>query len=434
MRCVRRWFVIGLLVLVGLAGAGCSRESSKTAGRLTIDGRAEVALASGELRTVDRARTLKSGEQVRMLDGAAQLSLGRGREIELRRDSVVRLAVGEALTGRPESRAELVGGDVLVVATGDAATVVAGDSTVQVTGAAKVAKDLAVVVSVYEGAAGVESAGRTVSVPALRQVTVPAPGLPSRPTPLAATASDPWDQRYLGDAIDLGSQLAARSRGLSAQLTSLPAPVAFFRQILPGLAGQPFDESLLTPGRPPGETLVGAAITLESTRGAFPERWASVFSFHDDGAPWGLVALDQNVSRVDLLRSVDAAIARVPGGGGQSVAGATGGATGGVAGGATGGVAAAPAGPSTTTGPAVPSTGGNTFTIPPAAGGASPPAPPPPSSPPGAPTTVPPPSASDPTPPLATPGPLNTGIPLLDDTVRALVEALTGLLGELGLT
>jgi len=424
MRPARRWFVVGLLVLVGLAGAGCNRQSSKTAGRLTVNGRAEVAVTSGEKVTVTRARTLKSGEQVRMVDGAAMLSLGGGRELELRKDSVVRLSVRAGATGQSESRGELVSGDVLVLASGDAATVVAGDSTVQVTGAAKVSKDLAVVAAVYQGAAGVESAGRSVSVPALRQVTVPAPGLPSRPTPLSFSASDSWDQRYLGDAIDLGNQLAARSKGFSAQLPSGTASVAFFRAILPGLGTQPFDESLLVPSRPPGETLVGSAITLEGTKGAFTERWASVFGFHDDGAPWGLVAADQGVSRTSLLAAIDAAIARVPG-----------------IGGAPSGEVAAPA-------PAPPPGATTPTTLPPPSPTPSTPftpSTPAPATPtPTTPTPTTPVSPTSPTSPLTgtptqtptttTTGPLNTGIPLLDDTVRAVVDALTGLLGELGLS
>lgn len=419
MRRTRRWFVIGLLVLVGLGGAGCNRQSTKAAGRLTISGRAELAVTSGETVTVTRSRTMKAGEQVRVLDGTATLGLGNGRALELRKDSVVRLAVSPGASGQSESRGQLVSGDVLVLASGDAATVVAGDSTVQVTGAAKVSKDLAVVVAVYQGAAGVESAGRPVSVPALRQVTVPAPGLPSRPTPLAFSASDSWDQRYLGDAMDLGNQLAARSKGFSAQLPAGTATVAFFRQLLPGLASQPFDESLLVAGRAPGETLVGAAITLEGTKGQFPERWAAVFGFHDDGAAWGLVAVDQGVSRGPLLSAVDAAIARVPGIGGQTVAGAP-------SGGGGGGVAA----------PALQSSTGATPTTVPArpasAGGQTAPAPTP-SPTPLVPSTPSPLATPTPTPtPTPAVGPLNTGIPLLDDTVRAVVEALTGLLRELG--
>jgi hypothetical protein len=428
---MKRWLALAVLLLVGLVSVSCSRPSAKTAGRLTVQGRAEVAATDGSLKQVTRSRTLKAGEQVRVLDGTAMLSLGSGRQLELRKGSVVRLAVQPSPSGQPESRGELVSGDALVVATGDAATLVAAENTIQVTGVARVSRDLAVVVGVYQGAAGVESAGRAVSVPALRQVTVPAPGLPSRATPITFSATDAWDQRYLGDAIDLGNQLASKSVGFSGQVGASPATDAgFFRQILPGLAGEPFDATLLTAARPPGETLVGAAITVLGTKGQFPDRWASVFSFHEElGAPWGLVALDQGVPRAPLLAEIDAAIGRVPGIGGATAPStpvaipgsvpvitapppapvSTGGAGGG--GGASGGVGA-PASTSATTVPPA-STGG--------AGGGGP------GTPAGSTGT-----AVVTAPPLAPRGPLNTGLPVVDDTVNAVVEALTGLLRELG--
>lgn len=421
---MRRWIVLTVLILVGLAGASCSRPSARTAGRLTVQGRAEVAATDGDLHQVNRSRTLKAGEQVRVLDGTAMLSLGSGRQVELRKGSVMRLAVQPSASGQPETRGELVSGDALVVSASDAATVVAAENTIQVTGAARISRDLAVVVGVYQGAAGVESAGRAVSVPALRQVTVPAPGLPSRATPIMFSATDSWDQKYLGDAMELGNQLASKSVGFSGQVgPSVATNADFFRQTLPGLAGQPFDASFMTATRPPGETLIGAAITVLGSKGQFPDRWASVFSFHEElGAPWGLVALDQGVARAALLAEIDAAIGRVPG-----IGGATAPAPASVpaplpvitvpapvsTGGAGGGGVAAPAPFSATTVPSTPASGGS------GGGGAGTPA--------GStgPTGV-------STPPLTPRGPLNTGLPVVDDTVNAVVEALTGLLKELG--
>jgi hypothetical protein len=424
---MRRWAVVFLLALVGFAGAGCSREPSRAAGRLQVEGgRAEVTEVDGGLATVTRSRTLRSGEQVKIIEGTGTLGLGGGRQLELRRGTVVRLAVQETSAGGTETRGELVTGDVLVVAPESSATVVAGDGTVQVSGAARISRGLAVVTAVYTGAAGLESAGRTVSVPALRQVTLPAPGLPSRATPLIFTAGDPWDQRYLGDAIDLSNQLVARSRGFSAQLAPGEAATPdFFRRILPDLASQPFDAALLDPPRPAGETLVGAAIALESTEGQFANRWASVFSFHDDGAPWGLVALDQGVDRGPLLARVDAAISRVPGlatqaappplappttaprpasSGSGAVAAPT------VPSGGGGTSSGTPAGTASGGGPGTATENGDDGTA------ASPPAT----------------NTTSPTLPHSDRGPVDLGIPLVDDTVNGVVETLSGLLRAIG--
>ena len=53
-----------------------------------------------------------------------------------------------------------------------------------------------------------------------------------------------------------------------------------------------------------------AAITVQGKNGSFGDRWRSVFGFHTQGARWGLVALDQHVTRAPLLSSVDDALGR----------------------------------------------------------------------------------------------------------------------------
>jgi hypothetical protein len=90
---MKRWLVLSVLVLVGMTSASCSRRPSQAVGRLNVTGRAQVDTADSGRRTVTRARTLRSGETVTLLDGSATLSLGSARQLELRKGSVVRLAV-----------------------------------------------------------------------------------------------------------------------------------------------------------------------------------------------------------------------------------------------------------------------------------------------------------------------------------------------------
>ena len=412
---MRRLPALAVFVGLVLAGAGACTDggSSRAAGRLSVDGRAEVTTVDGDRTVVTRNRTLHSGDQVRVLDGKGVLGLGNGRQLELRRNSVVRLGAGAATAnGAAVPRGELVSGDVLVTAATEPATVVVGSTEVTVTtGVARISRSLAVVTAVYEGAAGVATAGRSASVPALRQVTVPAPGLPSPALPLVYSPSDSWDQRYLGEAMDLSNQLVARSRGFSAQLaTGEGTTPGFYRQLLPALNNEPFDASLFESGRAPGETLVGAAITLAGAKDTFVSRWANVFAFHADGAPWGLVALDQKVGRSSALTIVDDAINRRAGPAEQAAPAATTATT-------------VPAGripvPVPTT--AVPSGSGGTGTTVPSTG----------------PTTVP---ATSPT--TAAPatgavpgserGPVDLGVPLVDDTLNDVIDLLGGLLGSLG--
>ena len=201
----------------------------------------------------------------------------------------------------PEVNPVLLGGDVLVTTGTGELALTAGAVGVVVRGAAKVSGGQSVVVSSYTGSADVTVAGQTITVPALRQLVVPAAGpLPPTPTPVAYHAGDAWDMRYLGDAIALGNELDARSQGFSAQVGPTDGRTAdFFRRLLDPLAAQPsFTDESLSVDRPPGETLVGAAIAVEGTMGSFDERWTEVFAFRDQGASWGLVALDQGVTRV----------------------------------------------------------------------------------------------------------------------------------------
>jgi hypothetical protein len=274
-----------------------------------------------------------------------------------------------------------------------------------VAGAAKISRGPVLVVSTYQGAVELRSGDQSMTVPALREATVGAGG--SLAGPLAALtydAEDLWDRRFLSDSIELGRELEARSKGFSAQLGADEGrTVEFLLQLLPALGNQPdFTPALFAPGRAPGESLVGAAIALEGTRGTFGERWAGVFGFRDAGAQWGLVALDQGVGRVPVLGAVDAAIGRGPRA-----------------------FETIPLpGPSTTPGEGVALPG-------PIGGGTGPGSTPttvarPPS------TQNPPVSVPTTAPPATTIGPLNTGIPALDAAVNALVETLTGLLRSLG--
>jgi hypothetical protein len=401
---LRRAAVVAVVVLASTGLVGCRSSSPRTAGRLTVDaGQAEVAAPGQEPREVTGARDLRVGDRVRVRQGTAHIRLAGGRTVELRLGADLELASGGG--GGAPAKPVLMAGDFLATS-GDVPFVLGSTAAdVTVTGASRISRGVSLLVASYQGSAVVSSGASSLKVPALRQAAVPAAGaFPARPSPLEASPTDPWDQRFLSDAIELGNQLNARSQGFSAQAAGADGrTAAYFRGLLPRLASEPaFDDSLVSPSRPPGETLVGASITLEGTRGTFAERWAAVFGFHDDGATWGLVALDQGVSRVPLLATLEGAIAHSP---------------------ATFAVGTPSSGPSS-----LPSPSGSASPAPPApvttttvprnrpAGSATT-------------TTTRPPSSTTTSVPLA---PLNTGNPVIDDTVNSLVNTLSGLLRSLG--
>lgn len=390
---MRRLLAVLALGAVAVA-AGCSSGGGDSTGRLTAEGQTEVAGAGGDWRPITGSVRLKSDDQARVVDGMAKITLGDDRQVSLRKGTHVKVT---KMAGVSAARPSLVAGDLLVEAPHGPLVVNAGDSDIEVSGVARISRGLTVVVGTYSGKSTVTSAGRQLVVPALHQANVPAVGLlPSRPSPLAYAAGDPWDERFLGDAIQLGDELAARSRGFTAQIRpGEEVNGGFYRQLIPALAEQPdFDSTFAVTGRTPGESLVGLAITAEGKNGLFNERLQRVLAFHDEGAAWGIVALDQGVTRVRILALVDQALGRGP-----TL------------------VAEEPVAPVSR------SVSGSSSQSSAASSGAQEPESSPVEA--SAPT-------SSPSPALPSAGPLRTGVPVLDGTVNSLVDVLSGLLGALG--
>jgi hypothetical protein len=406
--------VAGLLLALGLVG--CSESSDPpAAGRLAVEGRAEVTRPGEDRRDVTGSRDLETGDRVRVREGTAVIRLPDDRRLDLRvgTDVEVRAAGGRPANGMAANGMRvspaLMGGDLLVISDRGPMVVTVPGAEVAVHGDARISRGVALLVGTYEGTAQLSAEGSTLVVSALRQASLPPTGqFPTGSGPLEYSPMDAWDQRYLSDAIELGSQLDARSQGFTAQLgPGEGRSFNYFRDLFPRLAAEPgFTAPLVNASRSPGETLVGAAITLEGARGTFAERWAAVFGFRDQGAPWGLVALDQGVSRVPLIESIEAAIGRGPA---QFASGPPGTAPGSLARPSGGGPATTSAPPRTT--PTTrPPTGAQATTT----------------------TTRPPTTPSPTTPGTTIVGPLNTGSPAIDNAVNSLVDTLTGLLNSLG--
>jgi hypothetical protein len=300
----------GGLAVALLAPAGCSDdEPGEGEARLEVDGEAIVE-RDGERETVDDDADLGPGDRVEITEGVGRLRLADGVRMELRSglddadNSVLlmdRVPVLEA-------------GDLLVAAPEQIAVEAAGTTVDVGAGAARVSRRLGVGVAAYDATVHLDSAGQEREVPALREMQVPALGRPPRaPRPLDYDERDPWDRRILGDAIDLGKRLEAMADGYTQNLDPDEGRTpTFFRFVLPGLADDTELDQLLEPDRPTGETLIGAAITDLGRDDSFPTRWSEVFGFRDQGAEWGLVALDQEVGSTPLVDTIEQAIGSSP--------------------------------------------------------------------------------------------------------------------------
>jgi hypothetical protein len=253
------------------------------------------------------SRLVHRGDRVQIDEGSAHLALAGGSALDLRQGSGVRV----------DATPQLLGGEAVASAAGRPFTVDLGSAQAQVgaRGAAHLSRGLAATAGAYRRDVVLRSAGREVDVRALRQASSPALGLVEDQIPLQLHPADPWDRRFLGEAIDVGQQLQSLVRPFDALLGAGEGRTpGFFRVALPALQREPaFDRSRLDDQRPPGETLIGAAIAVSSHDLSFGDRWSSIFAFRDQGAEWGLVALDQGVANLPgVVDLVNAAFGRLP--------------------------------------------------------------------------------------------------------------------------
>jgi hypothetical protein len=299
---VRRRAAVLVVVALSVPLASCrGGDEGPDPYTLEVEGIVEV--------TGSASRTLRSGEHqlevgdtVRVTDGTATLALPDEASLELRADERTESVVEVAVTP------ELIDGDALALGGDDGLELRAGAAVIALDGSARVRRSSGVTLAVYQGRATVDALGQEVVTPALRQLAVSDTGaVPVRPVPLVYDRSnpDPWDVRFLGDAIDMGSQLERRSRALTAQLARPSSDAAFLTSVVPPLrTAAGFTDALLDPARSVGETVVGASIALGGD-GAFVGRWRDAFGLRQQGADWGLVALDQRAQRVAVFGVLD---------------------------------------------------------------------------------------------------------------------------------
>jgi hypothetical protein len=292
--------------------AACSDDGpSRGEASLRVDGTALIERHDGtEVTVTDRAE-VTDGDHVTVSKGTGRLDLGGGNVLELRA-GIGGAEDTEVLFGAVPT---LEAGDLLAT-TGDDLSLSVDGSTVRVSaGSARTNRGSGLDVAAYDADVHLDSAGQEREIPALREMQVPALGHPPEaPRPIEYRGNDPWDRRFLGDAIDLGTRLQALSEGYTQNLSATaPRTPAFFKGVLPGLVDDvELTSSLIDAERPAGETLIGAAIVDLGNRGSFVDRWHSVFDFRDAGAAWGIVALDQGVDRGALLGAVTGAVDSSP--------------------------------------------------------------------------------------------------------------------------
>lgn len=201
-----------IVLFVVLAVGACSRTPTPEAGELrVVPISGEVSLLDGgETSALDEATTVQAGLGLRTgPDGRAQVQFPGGSMVEMGPGALLQL----------DDRApEVSEGSVLVRSGEGDVTLHAGPAQIEATDSIfRVDRQASVVLGVYSGQASILGAG--VDVPSLRQATVLQDGSTAGVyEPMRVHANDPWDIRFLGEAIDVGVQLLSLQRGLTRQL------------------------------------------------------------------------------------------------------------------------------------------------------------------------------------------------------------------------
>jgi hypothetical protein len=298
------------IVVVGVDQVGQSVQPGEA--RLVPDGTVEVALDGGEFVTVenkDFREVLDGDDRVRVTSGHAVLELADDVRVELRAGSSVAL-------GGPGADLRLESGDLLVEARDARFNVDGGLAMMTVDGVAKLRRAVSLVSGVYEGKVLMKSGTDALTVDRYRQAAAAGTGLlPQQVDPLRLDPEDEWDQRILPKVIDLDTKLVRFGREFE---TTLPAGLAvgpeLFRQVVPDLSDEPITPTELA-GRAPGENLIGFVL-VSHDMGSFQERYNNIFGFRSQGASWGLIAADRDLSEVPVLNGMEYAVGFVSGGGG----------------------------------------------------------------------------------------------------------------------
>jgi hypothetical protein len=283
--------VIPMVCLALLAGACASSGSGGDGPRVVpLEGEVLVVRGSDQSR-VTEPEELAFGDSVRTgPDGWAFVELPGEQGVELAPAS--ELGIGGA------DRMEVAKGHALFHAP-DGMTVASGPAEMEAAGNYfRVDRYVGVLrLGVYSGSATVQ--GWDGRVDALEQVGVSAGIVPQAPEPLSLDPGDRWDGRLLGEAMDLGADLADIARGLETQVppgADLGDVARYLPKRFPVRAAQPRLHSLSA-----AEGLVAAMVAFEAARadGRSPiSVLRDVLALRELGAEWSIV-----VARWRLLQS-----------------------------------------------------------------------------------------------------------------------------------
>ncbi len=277
-------FLLSLVLVAGLPG--CRSPGRPEGGAVLEVLEGKVRAGAGALEPVSGWVAVPPGWVVEASPGAwavlefasARLELGPGTRVQVGRGEV-RLARGMVLA--EAARPFRVEGPE-AVATGR--------------GVFRMDVGVGTRVGSYSGEVGALAEGGEVVVRAYWQAAATA-GRVLQPEPYRLRASDRWDRKYLGPALEAGPELESLARGFDSRVgrLGLAAIVAAAPQALKDLAFG-FD------GLP--SELVIAGVIASLTKGDPRSSFSQALSFRRAGASWGLVVQASGVDPEKAVREV----------------------------------------------------------------------------------------------------------------------------------
>lgn len=175
----------------------------------------------------------------------------------------------------------------------------------------RLTRTAAVRVGVYAGSASVSSAGLTRPIPALRSADLVGAGEVTGVRPLTYRDTDRWDRLHLAPAIGLDRELSSLLAGLRTGPVVASTLVDKVRLTLPDPPDAARVRRLAATRRSSYSGAIGVAVAGHADR-SFERAWRQAVTFHDDGAAWGLAAMEVGADPDAVIDSLLAAVEATP--------------------------------------------------------------------------------------------------------------------------
>jgi hypothetical protein len=287
---MRRIVWPALIALMALLGGACARAPEGGSGLTLIPQGGEVRLQrDGVWSGVAESLSLSRGDRVEVGDLSLAFVELPGGTLELRDGSVVRIGAVP----------ELEGGSLLARAVSALAVDVGPVQVRAEDSVYRLDQTFSLRVGVYRGEVSLPGSGWDGTVTALRQVGVVGGTVPRGPIALQVDPGDPWDDRLLGEAVDVGGRLDRLQQGVAFQL-----PRRGGRDLVAAVL--PLDPRTVlrgVPERAPAGRLSEALVASVVASAAAPARdvapedaFGQVMALRGLGASWIVVAAEWHLA------------------------------------------------------------------------------------------------------------------------------------------